>query len=367
MFKYHLILTLALSLFSLNHFASATDYQGNKEDSLVIRHSFYVDVYFSLFNRLNGETFQTATTVGARHNTLGLNIAQYGLHLSNQRLRANLTLHAGDIALATWDDTFNYIQEANVGFKILPELWLDAGFFTTHIGTESFLPKNNYTSSTAVASFNEPFYQAGARLTYSGIKNLSAELWLLNGYNLFIDQNEKKSVGALLSYQLSQQLSITYTNILGDEALAGSDTSQYRIYQNLYLNYQIGEDFFLTAGGDLGIQNEKWEQQSRQLFMYNYLVVARYNFLPKWGATFRFERFKDQNGFISGNFNTMSNQLEGFDINGYTINVEYRPDDRMFLRAEYRWMDSPHNYLAFEGQNNRSELMINLGFYLNTL
>ena len=54
-----------------------------------------------------------------------------------------MTLHYGDNAQATWDKTFNMVQEANIDVHLFPNWRLDAGLFRTHFGTESFLPKNN--------------------------------------------------------------------------------------------------------------------------------------------------------------------------------------------------------------------------------
>jgi len=58
----------------------------------------------------------------------------------------------------------------------------------------------------------------------------------LNGYNTFVDNNNSKSVGLLLSYFMNDNTSITYTNLLGREDGFGSSINQNRFYQNIYLN-----------------------------------------------------------------------------------------------------------------------------------
>ena len=66
--------------------------------------------------------------------------AQY----DGEKVRGIVTLHFGDIPKATWSGTYNYIMEAHAGVRLCKKLWLDAGFFRTHFGTEGLLPKENF-------------------------------------------------------------------------------------------------------------------------------------------------------------------------------------------------------------------------------
>jgi hypothetical protein len=132
-----------------------------QSDSLVLSLSAYADAYYARFNDERGlNALQQYTTVSPRDNVIGLNIGAIGLHLKGENFRVNTVFHAGDIPAAIWSTDFPVVQAANAGIKLADGLWLDGGFFATHLGTESFLPKENLLSSTAVATYNEPFYQA---------------------------------------------------------------------------------------------------------------------------------------------------------------------------------------------------------------
>lgn len=130
-----------LMVLSFGHISA----QDEENDSHKMTLSSYVDGYFSGYNTdLGQEKFQPFITVGARDNYFGVNIAQIGLSYEDKDIRGNVILHYGDIPQATWSSDFNVIQQANVGVRIMDGLWLDAGFFSTHIGTESFLQKTNF-------------------------------------------------------------------------------------------------------------------------------------------------------------------------------------------------------------------------------
>ena len=341
-----------------------------QENSSSLSFSAYTDVYYSYFsNEMEPNALQPFTTVSPRSERFGLNVAQFGLAYDSQFVRANLTLHWGDIAKATWSEDYNNVQEANLGFKFAEGWWIDAGFFATHIGTESFLPKNDFLSSTAVATYNEPFYQAGARLAYEGSDKFYSEFWVLNGYNRFLDNNNAKSIGVLFSYNLSENTSLTYTNLLGTESAEGSAVKQYRIYQNLYINTELTDRLILIIGGDVGTQsNSRLPEMEKTALMYNALTTLRYLFTDKWSVTGRAEVFNDKHGFISGLVPTQDSALEGLQLWGLTLGTEYKPAPNSYFRGEVRFLDLDDNAALFSGnynQHQRWELMITMGYQLD--
>lgn len=343
-----------------------------QETSPSLSFSAYTDVYYSYFtNEMEPNALQPYTTVSPRSERFGLNVAQVGMGYNSNKVRANLTLHWGDIAQATWSEEFRNVQEANVGFRLIENLWFDAGFFTTHIGTESFLPKNNFLSSTAVATYNEPFYQAGARIAYEGSEKFYAECWVLNGYNRFLDVNDAKSLGLLFSYNFSENTSLTYTNLFGNEAPENIDFRQYLIYQNLYLNTSFNDRFLLTVGGDLGIQsNSKLPEMEETAVMFNALATLRYRFTDRWSITGRAEIFNDSNGFISGLVPTTNNEPQGLELWGFTVGSEYRPALNAYFRGEARFLDLDENTVLFSGdfsRDNRWELKLTMGYQLDKI
>jgi hypothetical protein len=223
-------------------------------DSTRIELTGYIDTYYASYsNKLAPDEMQPYITVGPRDNQFGLNIAEIGATYNTGAVRGTFVIQYGDIAEATWSDRFKTIQEAWVGMEVSDGLWLDAGFFTTHIGAESFLPKNNYLSSTDIGTYNEPFYQSGARLSYEKSEKFEAQFLVVSGYNLFIDNNDAKSIGMLFTYNVNDRVSFSYTNLFGRESPEGSK-KQYRFYNNFYVDWEPNDKVTTILGGDLSMQ-----------------------------------------------------------------------------------------------------------------
>ncbi|AVR45184.1 hypothetical protein C7S20_07805 [Christiangramia fulva] len=343
-----------------------------EESKTSLKLSGYADVYYANFsNDMEPNEFQPYTTVAPRDARFGLNIAQTSLAYTSEKVRGNISLHWGDIPQATWSSEFTNIQEANIGIRLKGDWWLDAGFFTTHIGTESFLPKNNFLSSTAIATYNEPFYQAGAKLSYSGSEKWYGELWVVNGYNYFLDVNDAKSVGILLSYNFNDNTSLTYTNLFGKELPSGSGDDAFRTYHNLYLNAHFADKWFLQVGGDIGTQSHSGLSTPEETaIMYNALATLRYQVNDKLSFTGRGELFNDENGFISGLLPSSNDRPQGLEMWGITMGSEFRPIAHAYIRGETRFLHLNEDISFFEGDldpNKRWEVLFTMGYQFDKL
>ncbi len=343
-------------------------------DSLpTLRLSGYADVYFAHFtNETAPNELQPYTTAANRNNRFSLNVAQIGAHYRSEKVRGNIIIHYGDIMEATWSTTFRAVQEANIGVNLGDDWWVDAGFFATHIGTESFLPKNNLLASTAVATFNEPFYQSGVKLSYGGFSELDFEFWVSSGYNGFLDNNDAKSVGILLSYHLNEHTRLTYTNIFGRESADDADLEQFRTYHNLYLNARPAEFLEIIAGGDFGTQsNSDINNPNQTAIIFNALATVRYYFRDDFSATFRGEIFQDPEGFISGTFFGNNGLRQGLQLGGFTLGAEYPPIPNAYARLETRYLVLDDNLDIFTSNeqpaSTRLEILATLGFTFDKL
>jgi hypothetical protein len=329
--------------------------------------SGYVDTYYAAHNRepmANG--YQPLLTVGARDNSFGLNVAQFGLKYEHDRIRGEFIYHEGDIPGATWSTDFRQIQAANAGIRLFENIWLDAGFFPTHIGTESFLPKNNFLSSTAYLTYNEPFYQSGARIGFSPNDKWELQIWALNGYNRLVDNNKAKSLGIFFNYNFDENTSITYTNLFGKEN-EPRFTDQFRFYQNIYCNKNWSDKWYLSLGLDVGLQsNSQLSDPASTAYMYAGLVTIRRQLDEHWSVTARAETFNDSDGFISGLVFNENMELTGIETSGLTLGGEYSPTPGAYLRAELRYARSAEkSFLFVDGnspENSRLELMFTIGY-----
>lgn len=334
---------------------------GQETDRL--RFSGYVDTYFSLFNDSTVTDFQHLQAVSPRHNTFGLNIAQATAEYQDSTIRGAATLHYGDIPLATWTPLLPNVQEANIGIALKHNLWLDAGLFTSHLGTESFLPKNNLLSSTTVATYIGPFYQTGIRMTYEKDSAFFAQLWILNGYNSLVDNNRAKSVGLVLGYQINKEIAVTYTNLLGNES--ETDTNQFLAYHNFTLDYQK-DKWHVILGGDFATQsNASLDEENELGLMYNALLTLRRRFTKQFSTTIRAELYHDRNAIVSPLYQ-FDNDMFGTQLYGFTFGAEYKPRSNSFIRLEGRYLQAQQEIFYRDGksQNDRAELMLTMGLIL---
>ena len=309
--------------------------------------SGYADAYLAYYtDSLPAGAFQKFPTYAPRSGSIGLNIAQLSVAYKAETIRATITLHYGDIAKTTWSPTYNMVQEANAGIRLRKGLWLDAGFFRTHIGAEGIYPKENIASSLAILSNNEPYYEAGFKLTWQATPKLEARLYLLNGYNLFEDNNRKKSLGGLLTYTFSDACNVVYANYYGDDSPDSVHTAHNRFFNNFCFNYDH-KKLRITAGFDVAVQQHSALGSTGAGFMSGGLLAARYTVYKAVNVYLRTEYFHDADGFLAGMYQDASGHATGLKAMGGTAGVEYKPTDNSYIRLEGRTLKTEDNIKPF--------------------
>ena len=346
-------------LFCSKNFAQSND----STPSLKI--SGCVDAYYAHYTDSVGDgNYQKFPSISPR-NSFGLNTAMITAQYDAEKVRGIVALHFGDIARSAWSPTFNTIMEARAGVRLFKKLWLDAGFFRTHFGTEGLLPKENIASSVAVNTFYEPYFESGFRLNYNPNDKLSVNLYLLNGYNIFEDNNKKKSLGTLVTYALGDKGNIGYSNYIGDDTpTAGDSISHLRIHNNLFWNYQFGK-LKMQIGGNFCFQQNSDTTGKKPATMHSGVMALKYQCSGKIAVYTRGEIFNDPQGFISAVFSDKTGKLTGYKLWGVTGGVEYKPTDNAYIRLETRQlqMDSNQEIFRFNNKNQstRLEMLLNMG------
>jgi hypothetical protein len=350
---------LIVFLFSLPKFSTSQD-----KDILDFFKNFklstYLDAYYAYDNDKNiFQEQRPLDLISPYRDQIRLNIAAVSLKYNTEKIRSTFTLHYGDIPDANWKPVTKHdmIQEANIGFSPYKNLWIDAGYFVTHIGAEG-LPKNNVLSSFSLPVYVEPFIQSGVKIGYDFNDKFSACLHIINGYNLFEDNNKNKSFGLQLSFTPIEQLKISYNNIIGNEMPTGVD-GKTRVFNNLIFNIAPCKKIDVIASIDLGIQEKsKRTDTTASAYSYGAFVSARYKFNPKFSTTVRGEFYQDIDGILCGSIGTY-NWLKG---NGVTIGCEYRPIESAYIRAETRYLRLDKELNVFYKNNERVEGMLSIGF-----
>ncbi len=295
----------------------------------------YISSYYSTNDDDNlYDGFVLFPTLEPRKNQFSLNMALISLAYKNKNMRGNIILHYGDVPESSWPKTFNLIQEANGGFKLGKKFWFDFGFFKTHIGIESFQPRENIASSMSVMNFYDPYFLSGVKLSFLASSKLTLQVHMFNGYNEYLDNNRNKAFGFTSIYNPNSKLSLTYNFLTCDETPDDRKTKHQRYYNNFYATLTFDK---LIFGIDLnyGIQQHSLKTDTAKYgFLYGGLVVAKYHFIKKMAAYGRLESFSDPNDILSG-----SHDIGNY-IYGTTLGLEFLPQKTIGLSAEWRILES---------------------------
>ena len=335
----------------------------SNSQSLNYKLSGYLDTYYAIDNDGNFDALSTNTRpysfVNKQKDEFRLNVAQIqGQFTYENRVRGIITFHTGDLLHTAWEDlgtTDPTLQQANGGFMVFENVWIDAGYFLTHIGGELLLPKDNWLSSHSLVTYFEPFYQTGVRISYE-TPTLTAQLHVLNGNGIFEDNNYNKSVGVFLSYSLTDEVVLAYANVIGNEEAGSPEFSRLQMFHNFDVYYTPGKDFRLKGQVDYATKEEK-ENIEAQSYM-GVSAEGQYFITDKYAATLR------------GSYISTSNQLFTGASNGNEIalGLQYKPADMFYCRIEGRMISFDDEYKPFrvdnEDASSRMELMLNFGVVL---
>lgn len=305
------------------------------QDTTALKISGYLETYYSYdFNKPTNNSRPVFIYSHNRNNEVNVNLAFIKANYQTERVRGNLALALGTYMSANYaaePDVMKNAFEAYAGVKLSTNanLWLDAGIFSSHIGFESAISKDCWVLTRNISSENTPYYESGAKLTYTtDNQKLTATLLYLNGWQRIkrLDGNSKPAGGLQLVYKPSDKLTLNYSNYLGYEGENALRTR--RFYHNFYGILQLNDSFGLTAGFDYGTQQiAKGSSEKKEVLAP--VLIARYTFTPNWALAGRYEFYKDSQAMI-----VASENPKCFKVNGYSLNIDYSPFKQALLRLE---------------------------------
>jgi hypothetical protein len=288
------------------------------------------------------------------------------LHFQHPGLRAAVGLQMGDIPASAWSNDFNWIQEANAGFRLHPKIWIDGGLFRTHIGLESIQPRENICQSVSLVTYFEPYYLSGIKLSYTPGPRLTFQAQVFNSFNGFTENNRKKAVGISCMYEPRNTLSLTSNLLFSDDAPTGS-SSKRRLYWNTFGSWRKGR---WLAGAELngGVQSQLDAAAKRSaIWMYSAMFSARYQLTNSRFIYSRLEIFRDPNEMLTGPVLDRNHSLVGLQVEGLTMGFEWRPFLNAHIRLEGRGLYTRQDEMIFsfysKSADYRTELLASMGIW----
>ncbi|OJV55553.1 MAG: hypothetical protein BGO31_19535 [Bacteroidetes bacterium 43-16] len=275
-----------------------------------------------------------------RNNEVSLNLAYLKANYSTAKIRANLAIAAGSYMNANYaaePGVLKNIYEGNVGVKISKkhDLWIDAGIFSSHLGFESAVGKDNWTLTRSLFADNSPYFETGAKITYTspGGKWLLSGL-VLNGWQRIqrVDGNTTPAFAHQLTYKPNEKLTLNSSSFIGNDK--PDSLRQMRYFHNLYVIYQVNEKFGITAGFDIGAE-QKAKGSSTYNTWYTPVLIAKYKLTHQFSLTARGEYYRDKAGVIID-----TGTPNGCSTFGYSLNADYAILPNVVWRTEIKQLNS---------------------------
>ncbi|MFN8309342.1 MAG: porin [Chitinophagales bacterium] len=286
------------------------------------RHSGYRQPFFYSYNRSN---------------QVNLNLALAKLNYEARKWHFNFAVMAGTYAVENFSEEvlpLRFLNEANIGVKLSSKknLWLDGGVFVSHIGFESAIGRDCWTLTRSILADNSPYMESGLKLTYTS-KN---EKWIvaglvLNGWQRIYRANENylPAFGHQLVFQPISGLLLNSSSFVG--WMGSYRYKQLRLFHNLFLQWQANSYFGITAGFDVGAQ----QQLKKYAVWYSPVLIARIIPFSKMRIAFRGEYYSDSQMVIIA-----VGGKNGFESWGYSMNVDFQIHPKIVWRFEGRGLSS---------------------------
>lgn len=306
----------------------------------------FVDTYYAWdFQRpvTNDRSFAGGvlfTTQPARHNEFNVNLAFIEAKLDGQRVRGRFALQAGTSVQSNYSgepahgqvngpSLARHIQEAVVGAKLTDKVWIDGGIFFSHMGMESWASRDNPTYTRSLVAEYSPYYQSGAKITWTATPKLTAQLDVVNGWQNISENNSGKGAGIRLDYTPVSNTTLSYYNFISQEA-----GTRLRTFNGVGGKVVKGRAT-LVGQVDVGTQ-DKSDGANGTASWYGFTAIARTQLSPTVAMSARLERFDDKHQVIVGTGSVDDVANAAFRSNGASVGLDWSPQSRFMWRTELR-------------------------------
>jgi LysM repeat protein len=320
----------------------------------------YLDAYYAQFSDRENQGDLTEYAMSApRHNQTGINTIQLSGIYRDTGLRGNITLQYGDIVDAVYPTDLKYIQQANVGFKLLGNLWVDAGFFNSPISVESFSNRNNYNSINSYTRYFEPVLISGAKLSWEAKSIKFSVFGSDRSFMAGSVVNTQPSFGANLKIYGGKHW-LFGANGMYSKMKLGTQKVE-RTNANIFLASNRKHFDFLAIGNYISQQNKS---------VLSGVLNIRYKISPKFALFGKGEYFADSSALLTPLMTNNEGKQQGFNSITYGGGIEFKARKNHYLRVEARSTQLENGFDVYKdyfnggnATNQRLELVITTGIW----
>ena len=180
-----------------------------------------------------------------------------------------------------------------------------------------------------------------------------------NPFSVAYGQNTHMAGIMFMTWKPIRELSLTYNNFFGNQALKNAKIEDNILYNNIIVTYNPIKHLEFVGQFDFGEQSNsgKPPDTTSVATVYSGFLQAKYAFNEHFSFTGRYETFNDPQGFLSG-VNPLTNR--GQRTRGFALSFEYRPVSFGYVRVSYRYL---HGYPgSHDFHSNTSDVLQTLTF-----
>jgi hypothetical protein len=282
------------------------------------------------------------TTQAARSGEFNVNLAYLDATVTSDRVRGRLALQAGTSVAAGYahepalgDSTAplltRNIQEAYVGLRLTENVWLDGGIMFSHLGSESWISRDNATYTRSLIADISPYVESGVRLSWEPAPTVKASVALTNGWGNISENNSDKAIGARVDWELSTRITASYYNFVGNE-MPDTASARTRVFNGLSIKWS-SDALKLLGTIDGGRENVPGASASS---WWGASVIAQLQFSDRFRFSARAETFEDPDRIV------ISTPTEfALRASGGSVGIDMTPAAGMVWRTEMRVLRSP--------------------------
>ncbi len=253
------------------------------------------------------------------------------------------------------------IQQGYVSYNapIGNGLTIDAGKFITHIGAEVIEGYDgwNYNFSRSfMFGLAIPFTHTGARATYTLNEQVRLMGMIANGWDNNSDNNDGKTIGLQVAYAPADTVSLLFNWAGGPERNGSSD---WRNIFDVVLDLSLTNNTSMQFNFDYGV-DENGAGAGNDATWWGLAGILRHDYNDWFSMNLRGEYFSDDDG-------TRANVASGQNLWEITVTPEFRVNQNMLVRLEYRHdgSDSGNAFLDNDGTGSSTQdtVAVNALFY----
>jgi hypothetical protein len=236
----------------------------------------------------------------------------------------------------------DYVAPLGSGLK------LRFGKFVTYHSAEVIEAKDNFNYSRSFL-FNVavPFTHTGFMAGYKFSEAFTANLYLVNGWDVTTDNNKGKTFGASFVVTPIDPVQLTFNFMYGPEQ--PNNTSNNRFLFDWIGAFKSTKNLTFMANLDYAHEDKDPLKGGQDSEWYGVAVYAKYEFTGSFSTSVRAEYFNDQDGVRTG---------IAQEVKEITLTAEFKIAKNLLVKPEYRhdWsnkngFDSEHNPFDTKSQD----------------